>query len=135
MHSMTRRRASPGPSGRLQVAMAFSQTSSSGCRGQRESTQGELSESPSCLWSRDTGFTYPSFERLPHWESVAHVSEDPQHDDAGLEICDSGLTGQTSKKLLTARAARRPRVCAHVPLQLLQRLSHVWEILMRRFTR
>ena len=33
---MTRRRASPGPSGRLQVAMAFSQMSSSGCRGQIE---------------------------------------------------------------------------------------------------
>lgn len=30
MHSMTRRRASPGPSGRLQVAMAFSQISSKG---------------------------------------------------------------------------------------------------------
>lgn len=33
MHSMTRRRASPGPSGRLQVAMAFSQISSRGYRG------------------------------------------------------------------------------------------------------
>lgn len=32
IHSMTRRRASPGPSGRLQVAMAFSQISSRGCR-------------------------------------------------------------------------------------------------------
>lgn len=39
MHSMTRRRASPGPSGRLQVAMAFSQISSRGCRRQqREET-------------------------------------------------------------------------------------------------
>lgn len=36
MHSMTRRRASPGPSGRLQVAMAFSQISSRGCRGRTE---------------------------------------------------------------------------------------------------
>lgn len=41
--------------------------------------------------------TYPSFERLPHWKSVAHVSEDPQDDDAGLEICDSGLVGQMGK--------------------------------------
>lgn len=39
IHSMTRRRASPGPSGRLQVAMAFSQISSRGCgREQREET-------------------------------------------------------------------------------------------------
>lgn len=36
MHSMTRRRASPGPNGRLQVAKAFSQISSSGYRGQIE---------------------------------------------------------------------------------------------------
>lgn len=36
MHSMTRRRASPGPSGRLQVAMAFSQISSRGCKAQTE---------------------------------------------------------------------------------------------------
>ena len=45
--------------------------------------------------------THPSFERLPHRESVAHVSEDPQDDDAGLEICDSGLGsggGQTDRE-------------------------------------
>lgn len=31
-HSMTRRRASPAPRGLLQVAMAFSQISSRGCK-------------------------------------------------------------------------------------------------------
>lgn len=57
------------------------------------------------LWSWDTwvdytsyshsSVTHPSFERLPQRQSVAHVSEDPQDDDAGLEVCDSGLREQT----------------------------------------
>lgn len=38
--------------------------------------------------------THPSFDRLPLWPSVAHVSENPHDDDAGLEICDSGLEEQ-----------------------------------------
>lgn len=38
--------------------------------------------------------THPSFDRLPLCPSVAHVSENPHDDDAGLEICDSGLKEQ-----------------------------------------
>lgn len=118
MHSMTRRSASPGPSGRLQVAMAFSQISSRGCGGRTErghSTQHKLSQlhilhghtalllnvrswCPCTTSHSDSvAVTYPSFERLPPSQSVAHVSENPQDDDAGLEICDSGLRGQTDK--------------------------------------
>lgn len=41
--------------------------------------------------------TYPSFKRLPLRPSVGHVSENPQDDDAGLEICDSGLRRRTDK--------------------------------------
>lgn len=49
--------------------------------------------------------TYPSFERLPRRQSVAHVSENPQDDDAGLEIRDSGLRGQTDRSVATAWGA------------------------------
>ena len=123
MHSMTRRRPSPGPRGRLHVAMAFSQISSRGC-GHREDTQ-QTKAIPgtrlvlrhraydTCvvyslydfywMWHLDASFrfcgaTYPSFERLPPSQSVAHVSENPQDDDARFEICDSGLRGQTDRE-------------------------------------
>lgn len=98
MHSMTRRRASPGPSGRLQVAMAFSQMSSRGCRQRAERRHSMAATVPS-----QRPFllgTYPSFERLPLGESVAHVSENPQDDHARLQVRHSGLGDRTQVSII-----------------------------------
>lgn len=97
-HSKTRRKASPGPSGRLQVAMAFSQISSRGCSVSQINSYSEhitKLEKKTLLASSALNVTHPSFDRLPLWPSVAHVSENPHDDDAGLEVCDSGLKEQT----------------------------------------
>ncbi|TNN40918.1 hypothetical protein EYF80_048910 [Liparis tanakae] len=61
-HSMTRRRASPAPRGLLQ----------------RSNT-------------RTRAATHPSLERLPDGVSVAHVSQYPEDDNAGLEPVHSSL--------------------------------------------
>lgn len=56
-----------------------------------------------CIYAKhysDSGaVTYPALERLPHRQPVAHVSEDPQNDDAGLEVCDSGLGREKRAKV------------------------------------
>ena len=96
MHSKTRRKASPGPSGRLQVAMAFSQINSRGCSRRQLNSYSDLITkfkiNKKTFWPASAAkVTHPSFDRLPLWPSVAHVSENPHDDDAGLEIYDSGL--------------------------------------------
>lgn len=45
-------------------------------------------------YSDSGAIAYPSFERAPLRQSVARVSENPKDDDAGLEVCDSGLREQ-----------------------------------------
>lgn len=97
IHSKTRRRASPGPSGRLQVAMAFSQISSRGCSGPQGNSYSEhiFKKIKTFLPTTALDVTHPAFDRLPLRPSVAHVSEDPHDHDAGLKICDSGLKQQT----------------------------------------
>lgn len=81
MHSMTRRRASPGPSGRLQVAMAFSQISSRGCRRrtERHLTRNEL------IHIGQTSRVHPPIL----WEA------------ATLEVCCTRLWGSSAPRRTT----------------------------------